>query len=110
MITEQALEEAIAECKGEKNPNANTCVKLAAYYVLKDKMYPDEKDPIPVVQNRNMSYSYSAPLYESNSDFFNTVKGRTLDEIMPVLDEMMVTLEVLHPRLYNAVMRNLQNS
>ena len=34
MITEQDLLEAIAECQGQRNPNANTCIKLAAYYII----------------------------------------------------------------------------
>ena len=41
MITEQDLQEAIAECQGERHPNANTCMKLAAFYTIKNELYPD---------------------------------------------------------------------
>ena len=41
MITEQDLQAAIAECEGVRNPTSNTCLKLAAYYTIKDKMYPN---------------------------------------------------------------------
>ena len=40
MITEHDLKEAIAECEGQRSPTANTCLKLAAYYTIKDKMFP----------------------------------------------------------------------
>jgi hypothetical protein len=46
MITEKDLKEAIAECEGERNPNANTCIKLAAFYTILDNMY-GEKTEIP---------------------------------------------------------------
>ena len=49
MITLDDLEAAIAECEGERNPNANTCIKLAAYYTILN-----EKQGKPPV------YSYSA--------------------------------------------------
>ena len=31
MITEHDLKEAIAECEGNRNPDARTCIKLAAH-------------------------------------------------------------------------------
>ena len=36
MITRRDLLEAIDKCQGQKNPNANTCIKLAAYYTILD--------------------------------------------------------------------------
>ena len=43
MITEQDLLSAIAECQGERNPNANTCIKLAAYYTILDNIRPPKE-------------------------------------------------------------------
>ena len=39
MITEKDLQEAIAECQGERNPNANTCIKLAAFYTIRNELF-----------------------------------------------------------------------
>ena len=104
MIREQDLMEAIAECQGERNPNANTCIKLAAYYTLKSHLYPEERNYEP-------QYSYAdAPDVldvEGNSDFTKAVKGRKISDVWPVIDELMVTLQVIQPRLYNAVMDRL---
>ena len=44
MITEKDLQEAIAECQGQRNPNANTCIKLAAFYTIRRELFGEEKD------------------------------------------------------------------
>ena len=45
--------------------------------------------------------------YDSGTEFSNACKGRTQADIMPVIDELMTTLQVLYPRLYNGVMNKL---
>ena len=54
MITEQALKEAILECEGERNPNASTCIKLAAFYVIRNEMFGEKPQ-----------YSYASAPVES---------------------------------------------
>ena len=46
MITEKDLQEAIAECIGQRNPNANTAIKLAAFYTIKRELYGEDKDAV----------------------------------------------------------------
>ena len=43
MITEKDLQEAIAECEGQRNPNANTCIKLAAFYTIRQHMFGEDQ-------------------------------------------------------------------
>lgn len=107
MITEQDLREAIAECQGQRNPNANTCIKLAAYYTILNNMAEDDKpDPMP-------TYSFAGPKienpinYNGDSEFLQLVNGRDQGDVMPVIDELMSTLQVINPRLYNSVLRKL---
>ena len=105
MITEEDLQEAIAECVGQRNPTANTCVKLAAYYTIRDNMYPREK-----VAEEPVFYSQAAgPVVEwsSNTDFGRLVADHNINDILPVIDELMDTIQVLYPRLYANVMRKL---
>lgn len=108
MITEQDLQEAIAECKGQRNPNASTCIKLAAFLTIQRELFGN---PDPV-----QSYSYAAPMieqsekiidYKSDSDFSRAIDGRRANEILSLMDELMTTLQAVHPRLYDAVMRQL---
>ena len=107
MITKHDLDAAIAECQGKRNPDANTCIKLAAYYTIKREMYGEEKEAEP------FSYSYAPAPYrntielESDSEFARAVNGRDQKEVMPILDELVATLEIVLPRLYSAVMDKL---
>ena len=111
MITEKDLQEAIAECQGQRNPNANTAIKLAAFYSIRRVMYGEEKTAGP------LPYSFapdpaSTPesLIENDSDseFARIIDGRPQKEVWPLLDEMMETIHAIHPRLYRAVMDRLR--
>ena len=110
MITEQDLQEAIAECQGQRNPNANTCIKLAAFLTIRRELFGEEKDA-----ERLPGYSYamqteSEPMIinDSDSDFARAIDGRRQEEIWPLMDEMMDTIHAIHPRLYTAVMDRLR--
>lgn len=105
MITEQDLQEAIAECEGQRNPTANTCMKLAAFYTIRDKMYPGQDvDPVP-------RYSFApdpvGASYDSDTEFMQIIRGMPTGRLLEVLDEIMTALSVLNPRLYQAAIRKL---
>lgn len=106
MITEHDLQEAIAECNGERNPNSNTCIKLAAFLTIKREMFgsSEVEQPLP--------YSYSAPPdntlnYNSGTEFSNAIQGVDKDKLMSIMDELMTALQVVNPRLYDGVMREV---
>ena len=111
MITEQDLQEAIAECQGQRNPNASTAIKLAAFYTIRRELFGEEKDAGPLP-----GYSYAAPQTEpepmiendSDSEFARLIDGRPQKEVWPLMDEMMDTIHAIHPRLYSAVMDRLR--
>ena len=103
MITERDLEEAIAECQGERNPNANTCMKLAAFYTIKNEMYG---------QDRGYSYATEPNTtieYEGETEFAEIIKGKNINNIMPVLEDLVETVKVLLPRVYAGFLRDLEN-
>ena len=57
MITEHDLQAAIAECQGKRNPDASTCIKLAAFYTIRNHLFPETPEKQgPVTQER---YSYA---------------------------------------------------
>ena len=112
MIRENDVREAIAEMQGQKNPNANTCIKLAAYYILMDHI--KEKEAVPTTtptQDYSAMSSYSAGSsaieYQGESDFAKAIYGRDPSEVWPIIDELMTTIQVIHPRLYTGVMAKL---
>lgn len=115
MITEHDLAEAIAECEGQRNPNASTCMKLAAFYTIRDKMYPVKQDNIELdTFNHNQSmpaYSYAQSIISDDEDpkseFRQAIIGMDAEEFLSIMDELMSTIKVMIPRLYDGVMRKL---
>lgn len=117
MITENDIDAAIAECVGERNPNANTCIKLAAFYTIKQHLFRDTEPEIQRAEIAPSNYSFSpAPdqkpietiTIDSDTEFARVIEGREQKEIWPVLDELMSILHDMIPRLYTDVMRRLR--
>lgn len=104
MITEKDLREAIAECEGERKPNANTCIKLAAYYTILDNLFG--KPDIPQYSMASVPSTDSMD-YLTDSEFSQIVGDVGMERAYPVIDELMATLSVLNPKLYDGVMRKL---
>lgn len=104
MITEHDLQEAIAECQGQRNPNASTCIKLASYLTIQKELYGSPP-----------AYSYSAGddpqpsviLYDGGSEFAERINGMEQQYVLGVMDELMDLLRVLYPKIYDSVMRKL---
>ena len=69
MITEEELQEAIAECQGQRNPNANTCLKLASYLTILDHQKAEEP--------HRTTYSFAPPPDNTKPTF-----GRALTEMV----------------------------
>lgn len=106
MITEQDLQAAIAECKGKRNPDSSTCIKLAAYYIVKEHLYPEAVEP--VAETKVKGYSY-APAYNSGTEFSDVVTGMEYYSVLAIMDEAMSALAVLNPNFYASIIRKLEN-
>lgn len=110
MITERDLKEAIAECEGERRPGASTCMKLAAFYAVKDRLYPGggaaaERRPSAAYMDAGPQ---GAIRYDSGSEFSRLVDGRMPEDVLPVMDELMDALSAVNPRLYGFAIRKLR--
>ena len=115
MITEKDLQEAIAECKGKRNPDSSTCIKLAAFLIIQEHLYgkPPESDTAPALP----AYSYAAPPeqvetiidYQSDTEFSAMIDGRRADDVWPVMEELMEVLRRTNKPLYNATIRKIQD-
>ena len=107
MITKQDLQQAIAECQWARNPNVSTCIKLAAFLTIQRELYGEEKEAVQLP-----AYSFApAPdeviIADGESEFLRAIDGRSQADVVQVMDELMSTLKIVQPRLYNAVMDKL---
>ena len=123
MITLHDLETAIAKCQGEENPNAQTCIKLAAYYTIKDAMFgasaPAQDtqysyDPGPQ-QNRETpretvreTVTETTVAFDGDSAFAKVVQGLPAAQAWAVIDELMRVLSATNPRLHDGVLSELR--
>lgn len=112
MITEKDLQEAIAECQGQRNPNANTCIKLAAFLTIQKEMFGIAEHP-EIIQPFN-SYSYSSDNkekvvdYPIDTEFGKLVDGKIAAGAWDVMQELMDTLQITNPKLYSFALRKLE--
>lgn len=112
MITEKDLQEAIAECEGQRNPNANTCIKLAAFYTIRNEMFgapPAESVPYGLD-----GYSHGATVpekvtFDSGSEFSQAIAKKDILDVLPVVDELMDSVKIVIPRLYDSVLDKLKS-
>lgn len=95
MIDRESLREAIQTCFGEKNPNANTCIKLAAYCVILDRMERNKTDQAEVM--------FSG----SGSEFMTAFMSGDPERALSIMDEMMDTLQIVNPKIYENTIRKL---
>ena len=116
MITEKDLQEAIAECKGKRNPDSSTCIKLAAFLIIQEHLYgkPSESETVPALP----AYSYAAPPMEQveiyvetngDSEFLKAVDGRKADKVWKLIDELVEAVKILHPRMYTTFIDKVQD-
>lgn len=116
MIREEDLQEAIAECKGQRNPTTNTAIKLAAFLTIKRELFGNEPQP-----PANYAYSYAEPPKNQyrysgmdvigeygESDFLQAVAGKDPAAVWKIVDELMETLKLINKHLYDGVLNRLQ--
>lgn len=103
MFTKAELIDAINELSEGKHTVQN-CEKLAAIYTVLDHLYPAEE--IPRGYSGEEPKADTVPQY-GNSEFLEAISGMDPREAWLLMDELMTTLSVVNPRLYESVMRKI---
>lgn len=99
MFTKRDLLDAIAEC--EKNPTTYPdCMKLATFYTLYDHLYPSNVSAKQVDETTIGSYG--------DTEFLAEISGCDAGKIWPVIDELMSTIKAMQPRLYDGVLKKIE--
>lgn len=109
MITEKDLRAAIAECEGTRNPNANTCIKLAAFYTILNNLYPEKKEePLDVGYSTMPSYDNYVPHIQTESEFMNVCSQKDIVAVLEVLNEHMEAIKLLYPKEYDSIIEKIK--
>lgn len=109
MITEKDLNEAIAECQGQRNPNANTCIKLAAFYTIKNELFGQRETSVETIPAMSYAKGPAGNVinHKSGTEFADAINGRDIEDILPIMDELVQAVSVMNPRLYANFIRKL---
>ena len=115
MITEKDLQEAIAECQGQRNPNASTCIKLAAFLTIQKELFGKSEQFETVEKSEPIkTYSFEAADskekiidYHVNTEFGNLIDGQIATNVWDVMQELMDALKITNPKLYSFAIRKL---
>jgi hypothetical protein len=113
LITVKDLQEAIAECQGTRNPDSKTCMKLAAFYTILDHLQ-DETEPIETnpTERKISPLSFSAleqtVNFSGTGEFAKAINGLPSETAWGIMSELMGMLQMIEPKLYQAVMRKIQ--
>ena len=103
MFTKAELIDAINELE-EGRHSIQNCAKLAAIYTVLDHLYPPE-EMLKGYSGENKT-SYYIEDY-GKSEFLQAIAGRDPRDMWLLMDELMQTLSVINPRLYDGVMRKI---
>lgn len=103
MFTKVELMDAINELLEGKHSIQN-CAKLSAIYTVLDHLYP----PDDVLTGYSGDSDYNSIGRYGNSEFLKSITGHDPKEMWLLMDELMQTLTIINPRLYDSVMRRLK--
>lgn len=84
--------------------------KLATLYTIKNQMNRAEEKQ----QEPRQAYSLAAAPESTSTDrygdseFLREIEGRDQDGVFQIMDDLMDTLQVANPRVYNGVMRKIR--
>ena len=104
MISEKELLEAIDKCKNNVN-SFQWCEKLAALYTAYDHLYGQ-----PVEYANIRTETETIVEVDGDNDFLKAVNGKNAVKIWNIMSELMESVKLIQPKLYNAVMRKISEN
>lgn len=83
--------------------------KLANLYTIRNQM--NHKEPEPAYEASYSAAPADTFMVEAygDSEFVQAIAGRRQADVWEVMDDLMDTLHVANPRVYNGVMRKLRS-
>lgn len=110
MFSKAELVDAINELTEGRHTIQN-CEKLAAIYTVLDHLYPEDSTKDDFLGGYSGAAGAdeaerSVPRY-GETEFLDAISGKDARDMWLLMDELMSTLSVVNPRLYDGVMRKI---
>lgn len=102
MLSKNQLLDAIDELE-KSTSTYQDCEKLATFYLLYDHLFGDKS-----IQSVQTSREIIIDKYEG-SEFLDAVSGKDAGTVWNIMDELMDTVRVFQPRLYDATLDKLKD-
>lgn len=104
MITEKEVAEAIEECLQEPTTPAKREI-LADLIIIDDYLFG--------TPNYNQGYSHADKVERvvdigGDSEFLQAVNGKDAEKVWMVIEELMEATKALHPRMYDSIIRQIE--
>lgn len=120
MITERDVDQAIAECRAERDSNAWTCIRLAAFLTIRQQLFGGDMPPegyaaLPMHRGASFAAAPDAPpqdviRYAGSSEFAIAIDGKRAAQLWPIIDELMSIVQGLYPDLYAATIKTIRSA
>ncbi len=101
MFSKNELLDAIDELEMSPATYQNA-EKLATFYSLYDHLYGDKSKMSAVESSREVIIQN-----HGDSEFLRMISGKRSEDVWQVMDELMETVKMLQPRLYQATLERI---
>lgn len=101
MISLEQITGEIAILEEEK-PTHVVMQKLAALYIVRDHLIVGSQPTTPVAVSNDV-----IPTLEIDSPFLHAIYGKKASDVLPVINELVETVQVLNISLYDNFMRRI---
>lgn len=95
MISIDELNKTILDLETNRDTTYATCERLAWLYIVRDHLTQKmNKEPLTLA---------------GESEFLAAVNGKCGDAVWRIMDELAETVKMLHPRVYESVLKKLND-
>lgn len=95
MISLDELNKTILDLETNRDTTYATCERLAWLYIVRDHINSKQsKEPLDV---------------SGTSEFLESVDGKSGEAVWSIMDELMSAVKTLHPRMYDSVLRKIND-
>lgn len=103
MISQKWLLDAMDECESEPMTAAKR-EKLSQIYIIYDHLYGFQPNATKIKTEKKSVVSTGG-----TSDFLKAVEGKEANAIWDIINELMASIKVIQPNLYDAVLVKIHN-